>query len=112
MHSTLNGLGTVRCSPDDVAEELPLPVLARVQREAGTPFNLASGPLVRALLIRLCADDHLLLLTVHHTIADGWSIKVTPGSQLSAQSVTEQSHRELYGAEVNNILGVLYMLRL
>lgn len=65
------------CSiPADVAEGLPLPVLARVQSEAGTPFDLGAGPLVRALLIRLTPDDHLLLLVMHHTVADGWSFKV------------------------------------
>ena len=63
-------------SPEEVAGGLPEPVLARVQAEAGTPFDLAAGPLVRALLIRLAPDDHLLLLVMHHTVADGWSFKV------------------------------------
>lgn len=64
------------CRPEEVAESLPLPVLARLQREAGTPFNLEGEPLVRALLIRLAPEDHLLLLNMHHTVADGWSVKV------------------------------------
>ena len=64
--------------PEEVAEELPLPVLARIQAEAATPFDLERGPLVRARLIRLAPEDHLLLLTMHHSIADGWSVKVRP----------------------------------
>ena len=38
-----------------------------------TPFDLERGPLVRARLIRLGAEDHFVILTVHHIIADGWS---------------------------------------
>ncbi|GAB4193582.1 MAG: hypothetical protein OHK0022_08640 [Roseiflexaceae bacterium] len=37
------------------------------------PFDLANGPVFRALLLRLDADDHLLLLSMHHIVADGWS---------------------------------------
>jgi amino acid adenylation domain-containing protein len=40
------------------------------------PFVLASGPLLRAALLRLGAADHVLLLVLHHTIADGWSMTV------------------------------------
>ncbi|MFB7333683.1 amino acid adenylation domain-containing protein [Streptomyces adustus] len=42
--------------------------------EARKPFDLATGPLVRALLVRLADDDHLFLLTVHHIATDGWSM--------------------------------------
>jgi hypothetical protein len=38
-----------------------------------TPMDLARGPLVRTALIRLAADEHLLLVTLHHIISDGWS---------------------------------------
>jgi amino acid adenylation domain-containing protein/non-ribosomal peptide synthase protein (TIGR01720 family) len=44
--------------------------------EARTPFDLARGPLLRATLIRLADDDYLALLTLHHIIADGWSMSV------------------------------------
>ena len=44
--------------------------------EARTPFNLAAGPLLRVKLLRLAEDDHVLLITMHHIISDGWSIKV------------------------------------
>jgi amino acid adenylation domain-containing protein len=39
-------------------------------------FDLARGPLLRALLLRLAADDHLLAVDVHHIAADGWSLNV------------------------------------
>ncbi|BEO82635.1 non-ribosomal peptide synthetase [Serratia marcescens] len=43
------------------------------QRLAEAPFDLGSGPLVRAALIRLADEEHLFLLTCHHIISDGWS---------------------------------------
>ncbi|HEY0016585.1 MAG TPA: amino acid adenylation domain-containing protein [Longimicrobium sp.] len=44
--------------------------------EVCTPFDLARGGLLRARLVRLAADDHLLLLTAHHIVTDGWSVSV------------------------------------
>ncbi|HYG63144.1 MAG TPA: amino acid adenylation domain-containing protein, partial [Thermoanaerobaculia bacterium] len=45
-------------------------------QEARRPFDLASGRLLRLALVRLETRDHLLLLTVHHVAADGWSMGV------------------------------------
>ncbi|HEY6802402.1 MAG TPA: amino acid adenylation domain-containing protein [Pyrinomonadaceae bacterium] len=44
--------------------------------EAVTPFDLGRGPLLRVKLIRLNETEHLVLLTVHHIISDGWSMGV------------------------------------
>ncbi|MDZ7949854.1 amino acid adenylation domain-containing protein [Nostoc sp. DedQUE09] len=45
--------------------------------EEGTkPFNLAKGLLVRATLVRLSEEEHVLLVTMHHIITDGWSCGV------------------------------------
>jgi amino acid adenylation domain-containing protein len=44
--------------------------------EARRPFDLAQGPLFRACLVRLTEDDQVLLLTLHHIVADGWSMGV------------------------------------
>ncbi|HKH48849.1 MAG TPA: amino acid adenylation domain-containing protein, partial [Thermoanaerobaculia bacterium] len=41
--------------------------------EARTPMDLARGPLVRTALVRLAVDRHVLLVTLHHIISDGWS---------------------------------------
>jgi len=48
----------------------------RVADEAGAPFDLARGPLFRARLLRLDAAEHVLVLTLHHAVGDGWSIGV------------------------------------
>jgi amino acid adenylation domain-containing protein len=48
----------------------------RVQADADRPFDLARGPLFRARLCTRAPDDHVLLLSVHHTITDFWSLSV------------------------------------
>ncbi|HEY9405166.1 MAG TPA: condensation domain-containing protein, partial [Pyrinomonadaceae bacterium] len=68
---------------------LPLPVIdltrqeqrATVARqlaaeEAQRPFDLTRGPLLRTTLLRLDEEEHVLLLTMHHIISDGWSVAV------------------------------------
>jgi amino acid adenylation domain-containing protein/non-ribosomal peptide synthase protein (TIGR01720 family) len=49
---------------------------ALAETAADQPFDLAAGPLVRAVLARLGDDDHVLILVLHHLIADGWSMGV------------------------------------
>ena len=44
--------------------------------EAESRFDLSAGPLARGRLLRLGPDDHLLLITLHHIISDGWSTGV------------------------------------
>ena len=73
-----------------IAPHLAVPVVVRdlravpaADREAtaqtalraalGAGFDLAQGPLWRVLLLRLAPEEHILLLTLHHSIADGWS---------------------------------------
>ncbi|HEV8241011.1 MAG TPA: amino acid adenylation domain-containing protein [Thermoanaerobaculia bacterium] len=48
----------------------------RIEEEANAPFDLTTGPLLRALLLRLAADEHLLVVTMHHIVSDGWSTGV------------------------------------
>ncbi len=44
--------------------------------EALSPFDLARGPLVRARLLRLDERRHVLLVTCHHIVTDGWSLRI------------------------------------
>lgn len=48
----------------------------RATEDARQPFALDRAPLFRATLIRIAPDRHLLLLVVHHIVADGWSIGI------------------------------------
>src|SRR5689334_10787307 len=72
-------------------QELPLPIhdltqwpatsrQAEVERlaaaETRRPFDLQVGPLLRVSLLQLGADDHVLLLSLHHIISDGWSMNI------------------------------------
>ncbi|HEY6182009.1 MAG TPA: amino acid adenylation domain-containing protein [Terriglobales bacterium] len=47
-----------------------------VQRECARPFNLESGPVIRATLYSRSSRDHVLLLVIHHIAFDGWSFWV------------------------------------
>lgn len=49
---------------------------ALIRSEARVPFDLSHGPLLRPLLVRLAEDEHLLLLNLHHIVADAWSVDV------------------------------------
>lgn len=44
--------------------------------EAQRPFDLTSGPLMRPFLVQISAEEHILLLTLHHIASDGWSTGV------------------------------------
>jgi len=44
--------------------------------EAGTPFDLQTGPLIRGSLLQLDEREYLLLLTMHHIVSDGWSMGI------------------------------------
>ncbi len=46
------------------------------EEEAGRPFDLARGPLLRALLVRLAEGDNVTALTMHHVASDGWSMGI------------------------------------
>ena len=51
--------------------------------ETQQPFDLTRGPLFRFRLVRLAEEQHILLLTMHHIISDGWSLGVL-GRELAA----------------------------
>ncbi|MEU8702271.1 amino acid adenylation domain-containing protein [Streptomyces sp. NPDC048680] len=84
------------------AAPVPVPVVdvvdeAEAERlageEAARAFDLREGPLLRARLLRLADDDHILLLTVHHIATDGWSHGVL-WAELTAAYTTLAEGRE------------------
>ncbi|HLN64362.1 MAG TPA: amino acid adenylation domain-containing protein [Symbiobacteriaceae bacterium] len=48
----------------------------RAAADARRPFDLANGPLLRCTLLKLADTDHLLVLSMHHIVSDGWSISL------------------------------------
>lgn len=47
-----------------------------LKQEAERLFDLAEGPLIRSILVRLDEQEHILLVTMHHIVTDGWSIGI------------------------------------
>jgi amino acid adenylation domain-containing protein len=56
--------------PESEQEERALQLVAQ---EAQQPFDLAQGPLLRTMLLRLSDIEHIFLVTMHHITSDGWS---------------------------------------
>ena len=57
-------------------EEREAGIIRLAKEEAGTPFNLGHGPLLRVRIIKAGEADHVVLFTMHHIISDGWSMGV------------------------------------
>jgi amino acid adenylation domain-containing protein len=58
------------------ADEREADIELTLQHAVTTPFDLEKGPLVRAELLQLDPQDHLLVFTAHHIVCDGWSFGV------------------------------------
>ncbi len=56
--------------------ERELALETTLEQQFSAPFNLETGPLVRCALVRLAAAEHVLCVTMHHIVADGWSIGI------------------------------------
>jgi amino acid adenylation domain-containing protein/non-ribosomal peptide synthase protein (TIGR01720 family) len=71
---------TVKLPIVNLSEIDPSEQESHVQRlalnEALRPFDLESGPLLRASVLALNPDEHLLLFTFHHIVSDGWSMGI------------------------------------
>ncbi len=78
------------CALPDSAREAELIRVA--EQEARLPFSLERGPLLRTTLVRVAEQDHVLLLTLHHIISDGWSLGVL-FRELSALYTALHEHR-------------------
>lgn len=68
--------------------------IQRATQELARPFDLAKGPPFRGRLLRLSRTDHVLLLTVHHIVSDGWSMRVL----LRELGLLYQAYREGRGS--------------
>lgn len=62
--------------------------------EMSQPFHLSEGPLLRAVVVQLGEQEHVLFLALHHIVADGWSIPILV-RELSAFYVALQSDRSI-----------------
>lgn len=71
LHLEAEELGATRGASEREAEMLRL-----AREEAQRPFDLEAGPLLRVTLLRLGDEEHVMLLTKHHIVSDGWSMGV------------------------------------
>ncbi|MFB7052381.1 amino acid adenylation domain-containing protein [Streptomyces vinaceus] len=65
--------------PPAVHEGGPDAIAAAVREVALRPFDLAAAPPFRATLLRIGAEDHVLVLAMHHIVSDGWSLDILTG---------------------------------
>jgi len=66
-------LTDLQSSPEQEIEDI---AASLVQQEMETPIDLVQGPLFRTQVLRLGHDDHILIVTMHHIVSDGWSMQV------------------------------------
>ncbi|MBJ6766162.1 amino acid adenylation domain-containing protein, partial [Myxococcaceae bacterium JPH2] len=62
--------------PGATAEEREEAMLRRCREHSALPFDLSTGPVARALLFRLGAEQHVLSLVLHHVVSDAWCTMV------------------------------------
>ncbi|NHZ83277.1 AMP-binding protein, partial [Massilia sp. CCM 8695] len=74
---------------DTTADDAP----GLLQAEAAKPFDLRAGPLLRATLFKLADSEHILALTIHHIVADGWSMTLLM-KELAANYAGEGAGRD------------------
>ena len=95
----------------DSMEPWPADIKRLAEKEAAIPFNLAQGPLWRFKLIRYGNERHVLFITLHHLIADRWSLGVLakdvsllyaePGTTAAPRdSSTEYTYRDSMAAQM------------
>ncbi|WP_345144881.1 amino acid adenylation domain-containing protein, partial [Dactylosporangium darangshiense] len=77
-HQVIDPPGPFRLSTVDVSDQADPQRACRdlVGRDAAVPFDLAAGPLIRATLVRLADEHHVLALCLHHVVSDEWSAKI------------------------------------
>jgi len=89
LRSTFSADGLTLCVSSSFALAIPLTDLSgfdpaererrlaeRLARHVDEPFDLEHGPLIRAEIVRRDASDHVVILTAHHIVCDGWSFWV------------------------------------
>ncbi|MDQ7802937.1 amino acid adenylation domain-containing protein [Amycolatopsis sp. A133] len=93
---------------------------AVIDAAAAEPFDLAAGPLLRATLARISAEEHLLVVCTHHIVGDGWSVdlllrdlaahyhgtaEAPPALSIGYGDFAHWQRRTLTGAELDRQLG-------
>jgi amino acid adenylation domain-containing protein len=67
---------------------------ALIHGEASAPFDLERGPLLRGRLVVMADDHHVLLLTLHHIVSDGWSMGVLTRELMALYQAFSHGHAD------------------
>src|ERR1041385_6406996 len=66
----------------------------RMEEEAGRAFDLTKGPLIRGQLLQVAEDEHVLLITIHHIVTDGWSMGIFVHELNTLYAAFRQGHAD------------------
>ncbi|MGC4088926.1 MAG: amino acid adenylation domain-containing protein [Polyangiaceae bacterium] len=72
-----------------------------VRSVCDAPFDLAQGPLLRPALLRLAADEHVLMVVLHHIVADDWSL------QLIVREFAQEYGARVQGQQLNSVVAAI-----
>jgi acyl-CoA synthetase (AMP-forming)/AMP-acid ligase II len=67
---------SIQVAEQEVSDSDFSTVLKKAQSEAAKPFDLGAGPLMRAVLFKAAPEERYLVLTIHQTVIDGWSLNI------------------------------------
>ena len=85
--------GTLDLQVQDAAGLDDAALQALVGEETLHLFDLQRGPLLRVKLLRLAADDHALVITLHHIVSDGWSMNIMVDELVALYAAFSQGQR-------------------
>ncbi|MEL6489610.1 MAG: condensation domain-containing protein, partial [Cyanobacteria bacterium J06621_3] len=69
-------LPVIELAPDNLSADIETSIRPHLQVLITQPFDLAAGPMLRCQLLKLSDTDHILAVTIHHIVADYWSLKL------------------------------------
>ncbi|WP_157831216.1 non-ribosomal peptide synthetase, partial [Pseudomonas sp. 43NM1] len=93
---SIDAAATLRLQIEDWRDQAQSPqaLRARIQAEAAQPFDLQHGPLIRGSLLTLADDHHVLLVSLHHIVADGWSMGVLTAELIALYQAFSQGEAD------------------
>ena len=77
-----------------------------IREESQRPFDLSRGPLLRAVLLKLGAENHIALLNMHHIISDGWSMGILTREMMALYDAFAQGKASPSARTADSIRGL------
>ncbi len=77
-------------TPDQL-EQLPVEIQNWIAGQVQIPFDLSKGPLIRAAILQINEQNQILIVTIHHIVADGWSMGVLIQEVMELYAANDQA---------------------